>query len=316
MLVLAAVFVAGSPPREARAQCAAATQPTVPVVPAETTQPVLVTLPPPGATPAAVAPPIDAVVAASPTEPTEPIIIVGESPCGAARIVVQQSVVVNATPAVAPPAGTVVVEPEEEPFEPAVAFEIGGFGDRVDLSGIGFTFDTPDSVPAVVRDLRIELAGDAPLTLGGASFAISGRPQPWPRGPELRISLGGGSFGGRPLVPVGAPNDVSLSVGSVFVFRLEGAFGLQHSFGPIGFYALGRIGWGAYFVSARTQEARLGDLGEDTLSAHVAELGTTVGVSVLLGGGWHLEAAWRRTFTGATGDGLLIGLSAELPADE
>lgn len=310
---------AAAPPKRARAQCAAAARPTAPVVPAESTSPVLVTLPPPGvATPppsSSGTPAREGAIAVA-----EPIIVFGAPPCATPGVVVQQSVVVTVAPA--PPSSVAspepAAEPEEAPFEPAIAFEFAGLGERADFGGIGFTFDAPDGVAAVVRELRVDPRGlgDARVTLGGASLAISGRTQPWLRGPELRLSLCSGSFEGRALTPAGAPNDVSLALGNVLAFRLEGAFGVQHSFGPLGFFALGRIGWGAYFVSARTQEARLGDLGEETLSAHRAELGTTVGVSLLLGGVWRLEAAWRRTFTGATGDGLLVGLSAELPADE
>lgn len=288
----------------ARAQCPEAPQRGTPSVPAETTEPVLVVVPSTGVAPCAapIAAPITASIAAQPTPPS---------------LVVQQSVVVSvAVPAAS--ASAAAPETAAPPFEPAVAFEYGGFADRAELGGLGFTFDAPDGVPAVVRDLRVDLAGagDARLTLGGVSFAMSGRPQPWLRGPELRVSLGGADFGGRRLAPAGAPNDVTLALGSVFAFHLEGAFGVQHAFGPLALFALGRVGWGAYFVSARTQEARLGDLGEETLSAHRAEVGTTLGVSVLLGGAWHLEAAWRRTFTGATGDGVLVGMSTELPAGE
>ena len=323
LFAIVALLSAAIAPRYARAQCAAAALPIAPIAPTETTAPVLVTLPSPSVT---TAPRLAASEAPAPAEvvaAAEPIIVFGASPCATTpAVVVQQSVVVNVGPAQSPPRAMSSPEPTAEPaptpFEPAVALEFGGLGERADFGGLGFTFDGPDGVAAVVRALRVDPSGtgDAHVILGGVSIAVSGRPQPWLRGPELRLSLGGGSFDGRTLTPAGAPNDVSLALGSVLVFRLEGAFGVQHSFGPLGFFALGRIGWGAYFVSARTQEARLGDLGEETLSAHRAELGTTVGVSLLLGGVWRLEAAWRRTFTGATGDGLLLGLSAELPADE
>ena len=288
----------------ARAQCPEAPEPGAPSVPAETTAPALIVVP---STPVA---PCAASVAAPIAAPTA-------AQAAAPSLVVQQSVVVSV--ALPVPSATVAApEPAAPPFEPAVAFEYGGFADRAELGGLGFTFDAPDGVPAVVRDLRVDLAGagDARLTLGGVSFAMSGRPQPWLRGPELRVSLGGADFGGRRFAPAGAPNDVTLALGGVFAFHLEGAFGVQHAFGPLALFALGRVGWGAYFVSARTQEARLGDLGEETLSAHRAEVGTTLGVSVLLGGAWHLEAAWRRTFTGATGDGVLVGMTTELPAAE
>jgi|GEM_PF-5986675 len=325
LFALVALLSAAIAPRHARAQCAAAALPTAPIVPAETTAPVLVTLPSPGVTTAAprasAETPAPAGVVAGAA--AEPIIVFGASPCATTpAVVVQQSVVLNVAPAQSPPCAVSspepTAEPAEAPFEPAVALEFAGLGERADFGGIGFTFDEPDGVAAVVRELRVDPSGlgDGRVTLGGVSIAISGRPQRWLRGPELRLSLGSGSFDGRTLTPAGAPNDVSLALGRVLAFRLEGAFGVQHSFGPVGFFALGRIGWGAYFVSARTQEARLGDLGEETLSAHRAELGTTVGVSLLLGGVWRLEAAWRRTFTGATGDGVLVGLSAELPADE
>ena len=323
LVTLIALLTAAAAPRRALAQCAAATLPTAPIVPAETIAPVLVTLPPPGAATPALLGSRDA---AAPTEVAagtapEPLLVFSASPCATSGVVVQQSVVVHVAPA--PPQSVAApTEPTPAPadpeFEPSVAFEFGGLVERADFGGIGFTFDSPAGVAAVVRALHVDLSGlgDARVMLSGASIAISGRPQPWLRGPEVRLSLGSGSFDDRLLTPAGAPNGVSLALGNVLAFRLEGAFGVQHDFGPLGFFAVGRIGWGAYFVSARTQEVRLGDLGEETLSAHRAELGTTVGVSLLLGGVWHLEAAWRRTFTGATGDGLLVGLSAELPADE
>jgi hypothetical protein len=250
------------------------------------------------------------------TAPRAPLIVISPAPGAVPSVVVQQSVIVQAIAAAPPTAAE--TSTEEPPPEPAVAFQFGGFGEHAQLGGLGFTFDAPDGVPAIVRNLRVDLAGVMPgdVALGGASVAVSGRPQPWLRGPELRMSLGGGDLSGRTFAPAGAPIDVALSLDSVLVFRLEGAFGLRHDFGPFGLFAVGRLGWGAYFVTARTQEAHLGDLGQETLSAHRAELGTTVGVSILLGGAWHLEASWRRTFTGATGDGLLVELSAELEGDD
>ena len=316
-LVLALALVACGVCGRAHAQCVAASEPATPIIPAETTAPVLVTLPSPGSSTQGVA---AAEIEAPAGAPREPIVVFGGSPCEAAHIVVQQSVVVNVGPAATaaspPPESAADDEPEEEPFEPTIAMQLEGFADRVDFAGVGFTFDGADGVPAVVRALRIDpaVAGNAPVALGGISFAVSGRPQPWLRGPELRLSFGGGTLGGSVVAP--GVEGVSISLGGLFAFRLEGAFGVQHRVGPVSLFAQARVGWGAYFVSARTQETRLGDLGGDTLSAHRLELGTTVGASLLLGGSWRFEAAWRRTFMGTASDGLLFGISAELPAGD
>jgi hypothetical protein len=246
------------------------------------------------------------------------------------------------TPASAPPAVIVVrpledelprarvveddpIVPSEPVTEPAPSSEpevegfIGwsGWLDQMDLSRLAPTFGGPEIAALSGVQLTPDWAGSAPLasqTIGGVGLVVGMRQFEFLRGPELRFSFGGGAVGG-PWAPAPGVDGLELSVRDAYVFRVEGACGLQLPVGPVSLYALGTASVGGAWMGVAVRDGRLGALGGETIAALVWQLGAEAGVEAELGDGVVLGAAFRGAFLGVESLGGVVTLGGVFSDD-
>jgi len=133
---------------------------------------------------------------------------------------------------------------------------------------------------------------------GGATIAVGMRAVGYLRGPELRLSIGGGDIDGPWGPAVGGPAGMELRITSMFFVRGELALGLQLPLGPVTPYvqAIGSVG-GA-FVDVDLRDERLGRLGGETIEAALFGAGLEAGVDVEVEDGISLGFAFRANFVG------------------
>ena len=119
--------------------------------------------------------------------------------------------------------------------------------------------------------------------------------------------FGGGEMDGvyRPTTMEGI--DVALE--SAFTFRVEAAVGLQVPLGPVVPYLLARAAVGAVWLDVGVRDARLGELGTETLDMTTLELGIETGLGFRLGEGFEMGVAFRGSFLGNESLGGLVTLA-------
>jgi len=247
----------------------------------------------------------------------DPVTVVVERAAPApARTVVVVERPSQSTPAPAP-APPEADDDGEQSDRPRGVSAIGFWVEGVSLVDIGLTFDSPETIPEVVRSLNLEGRREAfgDTVIGGATFTFGWRSTSWLRGPDFRFYIGGGDTNGAWFHPEGAPDGVQLELASVFAIKGEASLGLGHAFGPLMLFADLRAAYAGYYVTARAHDQTLGDLGEGTMSTGAFELGAAAGAGIVLGDGCSLQAAYRRTWTGAVGEGFEMTFAYEWDAD-
>jgi len=187
----------------------------------------------------------------------------------------------------------------------------GMFFDSADIGRLDLRFDDPevaglggtaiDAGPA----LRSALAW-------GVVMATSARPTPWLVLPELRLYFGGASLDAPWAAPEGAPVGIEARAESVLLVRGELAGGVELPLGPVRPFVLGKVAYTGYFISTAVRHEELGRLGDETIDDGVWELGVECGVSIDVSDSVRLDAAWRRSLTGARGDGVIVAVSVGL----
>lgn len=200
---------------------------------------------------------------------------------------------------------------DEGAVEGWAGFEI--WAEALDLRGLDLEVREPEI--AALDGLRLApgWAGNAPLrqhVVGGAGLQVGIRVARIIRGPELRLSLGGGDAAGPWTAAPGGPAGVELALRSSFVFRAEAAMGLQVELGPVVPYVLGRAAAGVVVADVAVRDTRLGALGTEAVEAPLLQLGLEAGLGLRLVEGLALGAAFRASFLGAPGYGGVLTLTA------
>ncbi len=222
--------------------------------------------------------------------------------------------IVAQPPVIAPPAPSsapIVAAPQREENDELAGYSgLMLWGEQMNLSGSALTFRNPEIQAVSGLVLDAEWAGQAALreqTLGGMGIAIGMRGFEYLRGPELRLMFGGGEMDGvyRPTTMEGI--DVALE--SAFTFRVEAAVGLQVPLGPVVPYLLARAAVGAVWLDVGVRDARLGELGTETLDMTTLELGIETGLGFRLGEGFEMGVAFRGSFLGNESLGGLVTLA-------
>ncbi len=182
----------------------------------------------------------------------------------------------------------------------------GAFVDVLDLSPLELEFDGAEV--RALDGLRLPTLGTR--TVGGVSFGFGGRLHRWVRLPEFTLTLGGASFTDEPWMALDGQNyGLSTRMTSLFLLRVELAAGFEVPFHYVRPYALGRIGSSLFSAGFDVRDDRLGELGQETVSDGVFEVGSEVGLSILLSDQMALNIGWRATWLGATGHGVAITLT-------
>jgi opacity protein-like surface antigen len=199
-------------------------------------------------------------------------------------------------------------QPEEED-EPAAYVGLTLWGEQMNLSGSELTFRAPEVQAVTGLVLGTDWAGQEALreqSLGGLSLAIGMRGFEFLRGPELRLMFGGGEMDGDYLPTTQEGIDVALQ--GALTFRLEAAIGLQVPLGPVVPYVLARAAVGAVWLDVGVRDARLGELGTETLDMTTLELGMEAGLGFRVCEGVELGLAFRGTFLGNESLGGMVSL--------
>ncbi len=185
--------------------------------------------------------------------------------------------------------------------------DFAGFVDALDLGSLDLQFG--ETGIAALSGLSLGNAPFRSVTTGGITLNMAPRLWSILRFPELRMTLGGGSFD-LPFMPVaGAPGRLSVRPESLFIFRLEVAAGLQYQLGPVVPYVLARCGLAYYSITNTVSHDRLGELGTEYAEAATFEAALDVGVNFRIHDNIEVGAAWRHQLYGADGDGLMFSLT-------
>lgn len=259
----------------------------------------------------AAAPPV---ALARPSEPRDggeaPVVVLVPAP-----EVVERPAVAPERPVVIEPAPLprpVVEEPaHEETSNDAQAFVgLSGWAEQMNLSGLGLTLAAPEVQALSGVQLSSDWAGMGALrspTVGGIALAVGMRAQQFIRGPELRFYLGGGDVSG-PWAPAPGVEGMELAVQSVLVFRAEVALGVQLPLGPVTPYVLGIASVGGAWIDLGVRDARLGELGTETVDALMLQLGIEAGLAFQIAPEVELGAAFRGSFLGVESYGGVVTL--------
>ena len=191
-------------------------------------------------------------------------------------------------------------EPDDEDVEGWGHLAI--FADRMELGDLDLSIGTSAEIEAV-RGLSLgpDWAGRDALNeavTGGLSFGFGMRAAHYLRGPDLRFSLGGGDLGGEFAPVQGAPDGVELAIGSIFFIRVELALGLQIPIGPVTPYVVGIGSVGLGLVDVDVRDARLGQLGTETIETGLFSAGFEAGIDVEVDDGLELGFAFRANVVG------------------
>lgn len=184
---------------------------------------------------------------------------------------------------------------ERDDVAPFVA--LGFWGEQMNLSGARLTFGRPEVQAVQGLVLGEDWAGAAALAeqgLGGVSLDVGVRAAEFLRGPELRLMFGGGDVNGA-YAPTGVEG-IEVALQSAATFRIEAAIGLQVPLGPVVPYVLGRAAIGGVWIDVGVRDARLGELGTETLELATYELGVEAGVAFRVVAGVELGVAFRASF--------------------
>lgn len=221
--------------------------------------------------------------------------------------VVREDVPVPATP-------PVVIEPdapEEQTDDGMLNYgALGGWAEQMNLSQLGLTFGDPEIRALRGVHLDASWAGNRALagqTLGGVVLTSGRHWDGFFRGPEARFYVGGAEINGPWAAAPGA-DGFELQIQSAIVFRAEVALGLQLPLGPVTPYVMGRGAVGGAWIDVGVRDARLGELGTETLDAVMLELGIEAGATIRLGAGLELGAAFRGSFLGVESYGGVVTL--------
>lgn len=263
-------------------------------------------------------------VAPAPRVVEQPIIVVPSSPSPPPVVIVrplEDPVVREDVPVPAPAPPPVVTEPApEHPDDGGLNYgALGAWAEQMNLSQLGLTFGDPEV--HVLRGVHLDAswAGNRALsgqTLGGVVLTTGKHWDGFFRGPEARFYVGGAEIDG-PWAAAPGVDGMELQIQSAIVFRAEVALGLQIPLGPVTPYVMGRGAVGGAWIDVGVRDARLGNLGTETLDAVMLELGIEAGATIQLGAGLELGAAFRGSFLGVESYGgvLTLGFDAS-HADE
>ena len=231
-----------------------------------------------------------AVEVAPPAPSSGPIEILPQQPVAAP--------IVAAPPA--PSSAPIAAAPQRDESDELAGYSgLMLWGEQMNLSGSELTFRNPEIQAVTGLVLDAEWAGQAALreqSLGGIGVAVGMRGFEYLRGPELRLMFGGGEMDGAYVPTTMEGIDVALE--SAFTFRLEAAVGLQIPLGPVVPYVLARAAVGAVWLDVGVRDARLGELGTETLDMTTLELGIEAGMGFRLCEGFEMGVAFRGSFLG------------------
>jgi len=247
---------------------------------------------------------IDAAVDPAPAPVSAPAPVVVVRPEGDARVAPMPP----APPLVAAPTPPPAPVAEEEP-EVVGYSSLGFFIDGMDLSGLDLTIRDPEVQALGGLRLDSRFAGVDALgetVVGGATLAIGMRAVEFLRGPEIRLSVGGGEIDGPWGPAIGGPPGIELRLTSFGFLRAELAIGVQLPLGPVTPYvqAIGSVG--VAFIDVDIQDERLGRLGGETIESELFGAGLEAGVDVEIEDGISLGFAFRGNFVGAPSLGGLF----------
>ena len=193
----------------------------------------------------------------------------------------------------------------ENPYRHSGSVDFGIFVDSLDLSSLDLTF--ADTEVEALDGLSLDSSIFRSLVTGGVSLNFGGRLWQVLRFPELRITLGGGSFD-RGRFPIRG-SEFSIRPDTLFFCRIELAAGLQYRLGRVTPFAMVRGSVAGYIFDVHVDHRQLGGLGSETVSDSSWELATDVGLSIELIRQLELGLAWRHTWIGPPSDGGMVTLT-------
>lgn len=187
-------------------------------------------------------------------------------------------------------------------------FSFGFLMETTDLSELELGFDDSLEISALAG--RTLPATGLTSWSGGGMFSSGARHHGVLRMPELRLGIGGGDLDARWLSPAnGEADGLEVRATGFLYLRAELALGIELPLGAVVPFALARAGYTGWFIDVEVRDAALGNLGTELVADGAWDLGVEVGVAIEVDEHVDLTAAWRRSFTGPAGDGLVVGVT-------
>lgn len=249
---------------------------------------------------------IDATVdeAPMPARPAAAPPVVRVRPEGDARV----------APSMPPAPPPVVVAPPPEPRadeDPEIVgfSSLGLFVEGMDLRTLDLTLRDPEVQALDGVRLDSSFTGYDRLSeqvTGGVTLGIGMRAAGFLRGPEVRLSVGGGEIDGEWGPAIGGPPGMDLRITSMWFLRAELAIGVQLPLGPVTPYVQAIASIGGAFVDVDLRDERLGRLGGETIESELFGAGLEAGVDVELEEGIAMGFAFRGNFVGTPSFGGLL----------